>query len=627
MGLLLLLMIGLPLVGAALNGLILRTRHTRRAGVVATAFAGSSFALAVILFMTLLGTHTPVTLTLPWFKAGETLVNWGFQFDSLTAVMALVVTGIGTAIHLYSIGYMSEEPTPSRYFAYLNLFLFSMLTLISGDNLVVMFVGWEGVGLCSYLLIGYWYQDLEKANAGIKAFVVNRIGDAGFLLGIFLLLQLFGTVSFAGIIEALGKPDGLDLNLINLAALFLFVGAMGKSAQIPLYVWLPDAMAGPTPVSALIHAATMVTAGIYLIVRLNPLFILATDTSLFIAYIGAATALMAATIAIVQRDIKKVLAYSTVSQLGLMFLALGTQNYFAALFHVITHAFFKALLFLGAGSVIHACHGEQDIFEMGGLKKDLPKTHLTFLIGTLAISGIPPLSGFFSKDMILYGALMSERSATILWFVGSLTSTITAFYMTRLYALTFLGSYRGHAHPHESPNVMLIPLYILTVGSVFAGLLATPHGLHLLPQFLEHFLGNTVPPFVEKHAMLSEMGAMGVATLLAILGVTTGFLMYKDGPRGKASGNPIHSLLFNKYWIDELYGLVIVKPFEIGSQFLARVIDVRVIDAAVLLPTKLCRAGATFLSLVQAGAAQFYLLVMLAGAVVILWITLRGMVL
>jgi NADH-quinone oxidoreductase subunit L len=463
----------------------------------------------------------------------------------------------------------------------------------------------------------------------MKAFIVNRVGDAGFLLGIFFCFQVFGSVNFGTIGEFMTKSAGtVNPHLFELIAVLLFVGAMGKSAQIPLYVWLPDAMAGPTPVSALIHAATMVTAGVYLIARMNFLYHVTPEASLFVALIGAATALFAATIAIAQKDIKKVLAYSTVSQLGLMFLALGTGNYFAAVFHLMTHAFFKALMFLGAGSVIHACHHEQDIFHMGGLRKKMPITFWTFTVGWLAISGIPPLAGFFSKDLILYGALFAPKYGTELWLVGSITSILTSFYMTRLYALTFFGEYRGHAHPHENSAVMWIPLAILAVGSATAGFLGLPESMG--HNVLGHFLSSVIPEVAEGHTWLSENAAMAIATSGAVVSILLGFFLYAPGPQRTASMgkvfSPIRKVLENKYWIDELYGFVLVKPFEYLSSFFSRIIDVKVIDAAVLFPTRVARAGATFLSLVQVGAAQFYLLVMLLGAVALMWFTLKGTV-
>ncbi|MFM8313851.1 MAG: NADH-quinone oxidoreductase subunit L, partial [Deltaproteobacteria bacterium] len=467
----LLSMILLPLLGSFLNGVVIRPAFPKRAGVIATFFAVCSFACALFLFFHLNHDITAVHWATEWFNSGEFKQFWGFKFDALTAVMALVVTGIGSLIHLYSIGYMSEERGPSRYFAYLNLFLFNMLVLITSDNLLGLFVGWEGVGLCSYLLIGYWYEDLDKAKAGMKAFLVNRIGDAGFLIGIFYCYQIFHTLRFDEIAQLLATSSQFDLHLLNIASFFLFVGATGKSAQIPLYVWLPDAMAGPTPVSALIHAATMVTAGVYLICRMNFLYMLTADTNAMIAWVGVATALFAALIATAQRDIKKVLAYSTVSQLGLMFLAVGSRAYFAAVFHLMTHAFFKALLFLGAGSVIHGLHGEQNICHMGGLRKKMPGTFLTCLIATAAICGIPPLSGFFSKDTILFSTLASGNTQSLtLWLLGLAASTLTAFYMARMFILVFLGEYRGEAHPHESPWVMMFPLVLLAIGSALSGL-------------------------------------------------------------------------------------------------------------------------------------------------------------
>jgi NADH-quinone oxidoreductase subunit L len=619
------LMIGLPLGGSLLNGLILRTPHPRRAGVIATLFSLGSFLCALVLWTHGMNTSEVARFSVPWFSVLGFSVAWGFQFDVLTSVMALVVTGIGTVIHLYSIGYMSHDSTPSRYFAYLNLFLFNMLTLITADNLVVLFVGWEGVGLCSYLLIGYWYQDLKNANAGMKAFIVNRIGDAGFLLGVFLIVQTLHTVNFSEMAAAM-TGSFPNPQVFSCIGILLFVGAMGKSAQIPLYVWLPDAMAGPTPVSALIHAATMVTAGVYLVTRMNFLYIVAPDANQLIGVIGAVTAVFAATIAVAQNDIKKVLAYSTVSQLGLMFVALGAQCYFAAVFHLMTHAFFKALLFLGAGSVIHALEGEQDITKMGGLKKTLPWTHLTFAIGTLALAGIPPLAGFFSKDTILYGVLNAGPLGKTLWALASFASFLTAFYMARLYTLVFWGEYRGHAHAHESPSVMLLPLVLLAIGSCLTGFLGMPELFHL-PNLLERYLEPVLPAASQYSPRVSELTAMLIATGLAIVGVTCGFLFFSKAKKENPIWlRPVDTILANKYWVDELYQLIFVKPFESLSLFLAKIIDVRVIDAAVLLPSRLCRTGANFLSMVQMGTAQFYLLMMLVGAMLILWVFLQGTV-
>lgn len=625
------LMIGLPLIGSIVNGLILRSPQPRKSGVVATLGALGSFLCAVTLYAELLKTETPLSLEWAWFSAGNLKLAWGFHFDWLTAVMALVVTGIGTVIHVYSIGYMADEKTPYRYFAYLNLFLFNMLVLISANSLPVLFVGWEGVGLCSYLLIGYWYQDLQKSNAGMKAFLVNRIGDAGFLLGIFLLFSLLGTLNFSQMKEVLFRSSSLDVRFLSLAAFFLFVGATGKSAQVPLYVWLPDAMAGPTPVSALIHAATMVTSGIYLIARMSFLFQVTPDTNLMIAILGAATALLAAFIATSQNDIKKVLAYSTVSQLGLMFLALGQGAYTAAIFHVFTHAFFKALLFLGAGSVIHAMNGEQDIYQMGGLKKELPKTFWTFTIGTIAICGIPPFAGFFSKDLLLFQVL-NGPNGKVFWVLGSLASLLTAFYMCRLYALVFFGQYRGNhdTHPHESPSVMTVPLILLAVGSATVGFLSTPHGLHWIPDYFGHFLSHILPSPQETGSADLEMKAMLFATFLAVVGSGLGWWLFSVPERSKGLSNslkPLITVFANKFWIDELYSLIVVRPFQRISSFLARTFDGSVIDTLVLSPGKLCRAGGMVLSFLQAGSAQFYLLVMLLGALVVFWMSLKGGVL
>lgn len=628
MSLVLILMILFPLAGSLVNGLIVRPTAPKRAGVIGTLASALSLACAAWLFWHLVDSKEVVKASFDWFSAGALKVRWGVMFDNLTAVMALVVTGIGTLIHVYSIGYMSEDKSPSRYFAYLNLFLFQMLCLVTADSLPVLFVGWEGVGLCSYLLIGYWYQDLNKSNAGMKAFIVNRIGDAGFLIGMFILFLVFQTLEFAPIREtiATGQPN---LRLLNLAAFFLFIGATGKSAQIPLFVWLPDAMAGPTPVSALIHAATMVTAGIYMVARLGFLFEVTATTSLGISIIGVSTALLAALIATSQRDIKKVLAYSTVSQLGLMVLALGQNAYIAALFHVFTHAFFKALLFLGAGSVIHALDGEQDICEMGGLKKHLPKTFFTFAIGTAAICGIPPLSGFFSKDTLLFSVLNGPYG-NVFWTLGSLASLLTAFYMTRLFALVFLGRFRGteKKHPHESPAAMTVPLIILAIGSAVVGFLGVPHGFHWLPPYFFEFLSQVVPLLPEPEASaISEFGAMGIATFLAVLGSGIGLWMYSDPSRSEkpaAKLGPVVAVLREKFYVDELYSLIIIRPFDRISSFLARVFDTVFIDGTVLLSSRLCRAAGTLVSVFQVGSAQFYLLVMLLGTLFVLWTTLKG---
>ncbi|MGZ6359372.1 MAG: NADH-quinone oxidoreductase subunit L, partial [Bdellovibrionota bacterium] len=465
-------------------------------GILASLAVFASFCIAVTLYFTLTG-HEGVSsgyehLAFPWIQVGNFNVPMKFRMDALNGILCLVVTGVGTLIHVYSVGYMSHDENPQRYFTYLNLFTASMLILILGASLPILFIGWEGVGLCSYLLIGFWFEDIEKAKAGKKAFVVNRIGDLGFLLGMFMLFREFHTLDFVELREALSSHSvETAFGLFTAITMLLFVGATGKSAQIPLFVWLPDAMAGPTPVSALIHAATMVTAGVYMCCRLGFLYSLAPTTSAVIAVVGVATALVSATIAIAQNDIKKVLAYSTVSQLGFMFLAVGVGAYTVAIFHLVTHAFFKALMFLGSGSVIHACDGEQDMRKMGGLKDYMPITFWTFVAGTLAISGVPIWAGFFSKDEILW-----QTAATGNWplyVIALATAGLTATYMGRLVVMTFLGKNRSSKHVrehlHESPLVMTIPLMVLAVLATFGGFLGLP-GEH---NYLEHSLRGIVP--------------------------------------------------------------------------------------------------------------------------------------
>lgn len=615
----------LPLIGAVVNGLLLRDTSGKRAGVIATLFSFLSFTMALSLFVHIWKTSEPVHLSIPWFEIGRFAVSWGFQSDALTAVMALVVTGVGTVIHLYSIGYMSEDSSPSRYFAYLNFFLFNMLLLISADNLLVLFVGWEGVGLCSYLLIGYWYEDLKNSNAGIKAFIVNRIGDAGFLIGIFFCFYLFGSLDFGSIAKSL-STSSFDWRLLNFAALGLFIGAMGKSAQLPLHVWLPDAMAGPTPVSALIHAATMVTAGVYMVARLFFLFQVAHETALFITTIGIITSLFTAVIATSQNDIKKVLAYSTISQLGLMFVALGVGAYPVAIFHLFTHAFFKALLFLGAGSVIHALDGEQDILRMGGLRKYLPWTFSTFFIATLAIAGIPPLSGFFSKDAILYSTFLSNHGF-LLWILGLLVSALTAFYMARLFTLVFLGTPRTEKHPHECPKVMWVPLCILAFFSAFAGFLGTPHEWHLLPHYFENFLSPVLPLTSVPHsdAPITEGSAMAIATFAAIGALLIGTLFYRQ--QRKVSYLPlemVRTIAANRFWVDELYSCLIVQPFRRMAQIFSTLVDGSIIDGVFTGAAGLAQFGSSVLSALQLGLVQIYLLIMTIGGVGIVWWMMKG---
>lgn len=621
---LLLLMMLAPLVGSIANGLVFRSSEAKRAGTLATLAASVSFLCAVILFSQV-ASGDPVEVSWTWIQIGNLNIDWSFRFDRLTSVMALVISGVGTLIHLYSVGYMSHEKGSYRYFSYLNLFVFLMLVLVSAGNLPALFVGWEGVGLCSYLLIGYWFEDPEKAKAGMKAFLVNRIGDAGFLIGMFICYQLFGTLDFQKINAAIDAKSGFNIQLMNVAAFFLFVGATGKSAQVPLYVWLPDAMAGPTPVSALIHAATMVTSGIYLIARLEPLFVVTAETNTVIAIVGLSTALLAALIATSQKDIKKVLAYSTVSQLGLMVLALGCQAYVAALFHLVTHAFFKALLFLGSGSVIHALDGEQDITKMGGLRKTLPITSKTFLVGTIAIAGIPPLAGFFSKDTILHAALVSDFR---LWIGGALVATLTAFYMFRLYAMTFLGAYRGTAHPHESPWVMTVPLVILALASIGAGFLGVPHEFHWMPNFFEEYLKPVIPPY-EFNGMLtlSSHEAMFITTSLAFLSSAIALVLFSRAKSEQSKRRllrPFQLVFGNRFWVDELYGILFVRPFQTLSRFFATIVDPKMIDGGILVASRATKRLGGAVVLFQTGNIQWYLFLMMVGVLGGMLFLLKG---
>jgi NADH-quinone oxidoreductase subunit L len=514
-------------------------------------------------------------------------VEWGYLLDPLSSVMALVVTLVGLLIHVYSIGYMGHDPGYARYMSYLNLFMFAMLTLVLGANYAVLFVGWEGVGLCSYLLIGFWFEKQSASDAGKKAFIVNRIGDAGFLVGIFLVFVTFGTLDFRTVMAAAGEmPVELAWGgTLTVIALLLFVGAIGKSAQVPLHVWLPDAMEGPTPVSALIHAATMVTAGVYMVARSAAIYSHAPNAMLLVALVGGITAIFAASIGLVQNDIKRVLAYSTVSQLGYMFLACGVGAFAAGIFHLATHAFFKALLFLGSGSVIHSLAGEQDMRRMGGLRAKLPTTHLTMLIGCIAIAGIPPLAGFFSKDEILWSAFRIGGYGQVVWGLGAVAAALTAFYMFRLYHMTFGGSFRGTAeqahHVHESPASMTVPLRLLAVGSVLAGFLGVPAALggslgipNAIERFLEPALDHAHPALDEVFASPApghgvELGLMALSVAIAVAGILVATRFYDvapETPRRLAASFPgVYRTLLNKYWVDELYGAVFVRGLALGG--------------------------------------------------------------
>jgi NADH-quinone oxidoreductase subunit L len=570
-----------PIVGLVACGSVLLSFLVAAAAVVA-AHRSPDHALVQTLWTWIPGVATE---TMVHGVVGVTTfqVEWAYLLDPLSSVMVLVVTFVGLLIHVYSLGYMAHDPGYARYMAYLNLFMFAMLTLVLGANYLVLFVGWEGVGLCSYLLIGFWFEKQSASDAGKKAFIVNRIGDAGFLVGVFLIFVTFGTLDFRAVAAAVAHLPveyawGGTLTLIGL---LLFVGATGKSAQVPLYVWLPDAMEGPTPVSALIHAATMVTAGVYMVARSSALYAHAPRAMLVVALVGAFTAIFAASIGLVQNDIKRVLAYSTVSQLGYMFLACGVGAFGAGIFHVGTHAFFKALLFLGSGSVIHAMSGEQDMRHMGGLREKLPWTHLTMLVGCIAIAGIPPLAGFFSKDEILWSAWKVGGYGQWVWGVGFVAAAMTAFYMFRLYWMTFGGSFRGSdeqgKHLHESPRSMVVPLQVLAAGSVLVGFLGVPAVL-FGNNWIEHFLH---PAFENAHYALEEvfaapvpghgveLGLMGLSVAVAALGIWVATRFYRGAPvlpeRLSAAWPGVYRTLLNKYWVDEIYNAAVVRGLVLGG--------------------------------------------------------------
>jgi NADH-quinone oxidoreductase subunit L len=564
-----LLLLLAPFIGFLFNIFFGKSIGKSASGILGTLTVVLSFAASVYFFMQINQTQQPIRISLfDWIQISNFKVDFGFLLDQLSILWLLFVTGIGSLIHMYSISYMHDDENMHKYFAYLNLFIFFMITLVIGSNLLVLFIGWEGVGLCSYLLIGFWHKNQEFNDAAKKAFIMNRIGDLGLLIGIFIIGSLFSTVDYDTLKTAIAGATDLNMYWISAAAFALFIGACGKSAQIPLYTWLPDAMAGPTPVSALIHAATMVTAGIFMITRLNYLFDLAPDVQNIIAIVGAVTSLVAATIALVQTDIKKVLAYSTVSQLGLMFLALGLGAYEVAVFHVITHAFFKACLFLGSGSVIHALHGEQDMRKMGGLKKVMTITFVTFLISSLAISGIPPFSGFFSKDEILMVAFEHNK---ILWFIASLASLMTAFYMFRLLYLTFFKEFRGTAeqknHLHESPALITFPLIVLAVLATLGGLISLPTNSWLNEYLAPLF---TKVASEEHHFGTSEYMLMLVAVIGGLVGIGIAYSKYiKQNlvPEEDSKISGFAKVLYNKYYVDEIYDSIFVKSINGLSKF------------------------------------------------------------
>lgn len=602
-----------PLLGFLINGLGWRVLPKQVGGIIGIVSILAAFIASLIIFFGVQENGGFSVTLFDFIRSGDLSIPLAFQLDQLSALFLLIITGIGFLIHVYSYSYMHEDEGMVKYFSYLNLFVFSMLLLVMGNNYLVMFIGWEGVGLCSYLLIGFWFKNREYTAAAKKAFVMNRIGDLGFLTGMLLILYHFGTLTYVDFFHELGDAGHPVSNTVyNWIAICLFIGAMGKSAQIPLYTWLPDAMAGPTPVSALIHAATMVTAGIYMIARSSILYNLAPDALQLVAWIGCATALLAASIALKQYDIKKVLAYSTVSQLGFMFMALGMGAYTTAVFHVMTHAFFKALLFLGSGSVIHAMGGEQDVRKMGGLGKYMPVTRITFLIGCLAIAGIPGFSGFFSKDEIL-AATYSHQP--VIYALGILAAMMTAFYMFRLYALTFSGTFRGtpeqQKHLHESPGAITFPLVILAILSVAGGYIGLPpvlSGHHILGEFLGAVVVNGAVHHLDHN---TEWLLLGLSAVVAIAFSVAGYRANRKPVFRPNAG--LSRVLENKWYVDELYDYMVVKPWIQGSKMMDIYIERKGIDGFINGIGKVIRRLSEKIRLLQSGQVGFYIFVMVIG--------------
>ena len=608
-----------PLIGFLVIGLGRRYLSKSLTGLIGSGVILVSLIVSIWIFIQVKDGGSYVAEYFRFISTDSLKIPFAFQVDALSSLFLLIITGVGFLIHVYSASYMHHESSEhfARYFSYLNLFVFSMLLLVMGGNFVILFIGWEGVGLCSYLLIGYWFKNNDYNYAARKAFVMNRIGDLAFLIAIFWIVSKVGSTSFTEVFsqEGLAKLSGTDITAITI---LLFVGATGKSAQIPLYTWLPDAMAGPTPVSALIHAATMVTAGIYMIARSNELYSLSHVTQNIVAYIGLATALLAATIALKQNDIKKVLAYSTVSQLGYMFLALGVGAYTAAVFHVMTHAFFKALLFLGSGSVIHAMGGEQDIRSMGGLSKKLKITSFTFLIGCIAIAGIPPLSGFFSKDAILLATFLNNP---VLYIIALLNALLTAFYMFRLYFITFTGKFRGTTeqehHLHESPSLMTVPLIILAVLSVIGGFVGIPEVFATDGNKLGEFLSPVIKEL--EHAPVShltEYMLMGASTLLIVITIVFAWFRFKKYQPKEETG--IGRVLENKWYVDDFYEKAIVKPLYRFAAFLNDVFERYIVDGIVNGVGKAVNYGSRQLRLLQSGQVGNYVLLMVISMLLLL---------
>jgi NADH-quinone oxidoreductase subunit L len=628
----------LPLIGFLIIGLGGKKLSKSLVSIVGCGSVLLAFLLSLAIFFSLEGKAHTVKV-IEWMAAGNLHIDFSFLIDPLSTLFLLIITGIGFLIHVYSAGYMHDDEKFDRFFAYLNLFVFFMLLLVMGSNYLLMFVGWEGVGLCSYLLIGFWFKNTPYNNAAKKAFIVNRIGDLGFLLGMILIYFTFSSLDFGNVFDgaqgAVTGPGGMEKStVLNLVGILLFIGACGKSAQIPLYTWLPDAMAGPTPVSALIHAATMVTAGVYMIARSGVIFAQAEVASGVVAVIGIATALFAATIGLFQNDIKKVLAYSTVSQLGYMFLGLGVGAYTGAVFHVTTHAFFKALLFLGAGSVIHAMGGEQDIRRMGGLKKALPITHITFLLATIAISGIPPFSGFFSKDEILANVYeWNGLTGRFYWMLGLLASMMTAFYMFRLYYLTFSGSFRGtheqQHHLHESPKSMTFPLIVLAILSVLGGFIGIPFNhLHALDHFLDPSLSDAKSLLLNDpvHHLSTELILMGIAVAAAAVAIYFAYRLYRKGkalPQESEAQMPkVQRVIYNKYYVDEFYDALIRKPLDWISATSYKFLELKVVDGFVNGVGSAVKWSGSMIRYAQAGNIGFYVFAMSLAVIVLLLVKL-----
>jgi NADH-quinone oxidoreductase subunit L len=651
----------LPLLGLPINGILGRKLPRWFISITACLLVGLSFVLSVVLLFNTQGSLPQEIIIYKWINAGSLSIDVGFQLDALSLIMILVVSGVSFLIHIYSVGYMHDDPGYARYFAYLNLFTFSMLLLVLSNNFLMMFVGWEGVGLCSYLLIGFWYEKKSASDAGKKAFIVNKIGDFGFILGIILIFWTFGTINIPQVMYMAPAHFHAGSGLITAITLLLFMGAIGKSAQIPLYVWLPDAMEGPTPVSALIHAATMVTAGVYMIARCGALYMLAPATMILVAIIGALTAIFAASIALVQNDIKKALAYSTISQLGYMFLACGVGAFAVGIFHLMTHAFFKALLFMAAGSVIHAVAGQMDIRGMGGLRRYMPFTFLTFLSAALAISGIYPFAGFFSKDEILLHTFQHNK---ILWLIGIFTAGMTAFYIFRLVFVTFFGKYRAKepskSHLHESPAIMTLPLVALGILSIIGGWPGISSHIPLLGRisfftekanffrFVETAVYHSSAPVEHQSHMLSNLLAL-LSLIIAASGIFIAYLFYIKNPklpkRLAQRFKTAYDLLLNKYWVDEIYEFLFIKSTKRLALFLWQSFDDMVIDRIVNLVAQITvitsrvsqlfdeqvidrivnttgwifQLGSRIFRKLQTGYAQSYLLLFLIGIILLIW--------